>query len=113
VAVPFDNPMEDVPAIEAEAELSLLETDAGGLAAPLELPSPSLVFRDLEAEGIVGYTVVIGNQGDLPLKPGQTLTCGIRFVGVPREKVWEGRQFALWAGSDKGRATILSVARQS
>jgi hypothetical protein len=90
----FRNPVDDVPAIEAEAELSFLPTEAGGLPAPLPLPSPSLVFRDLDAEGVVGYTVMIADD-------------------VPREKVWEGREFALWHGTDRGSATILRVAGPS
>ncbi len=77
MAVAFYNPIEDVPPIATTVELSLLTADKGGLSRPLELPSPSLVFRDLEADGIVGYTAMIGADAK-PLRYTQMLWMGLR-----------------------------------
>jgi hypothetical protein len=109
MVVAFSNPIEDLPPIEAEARLDLLASEAGGLRSPLELPSPSLVFRDLDTDGTVGYTAIIGDDAGPLLEPGTAVRCRITFIGVPPEKIWKGRRFALWMGTDKGSATVVRV----
>lgn len=109
MAISFSNPIDDVPPVEAEAELDLFPSDAGGMKSPLELPSPSLLFRDLDADEVVGYTVMISDDAGPHLQPGTTTRCHVTFIGVPAEKVSPGRRFALWAGTDKGSATVLRV----
>lgn len=111
MAIPFHNPIEDCPPIETTARIELAPTAKGGLKEPLAIPSQSLVFRDLEAEGDLptGYVAVIKSLDVEQLEPGSSVICDVTFIGVPAEKVWAGREFALWAGHDLGSATVIEL----
>jgi hypothetical protein len=110
MAIAFRNPIEDVPAIKATADLELFPEEPDGLKRPLQLPSPSLVFRDLEVKDeILGYTAVISDDSGPALTAGMHTACSVTFLGVPVEKVWPGRRFALWMGRDVAHATILAA----
>lgn len=93
--IQFRNSIEpDAPAVTAEAEISMARREDGGLKEPLDLPSPTLVFRVPESEPVVGYTAVIEAQANVPqLVPGAAVRAIVRFVGVPATEIWEGRRF--------------------
>lgn len=109
--IAFQNPIEpDAPPIAVDVELELLAADDGGLRQSIKLPTPSLVFRDLDVEVILGYTAKIEHDQLRELAPGTAARARAVFIGVPATKVWVGRKFALWAGRDVGTALVLAIS---
>jgi hypothetical protein len=106
----FSNPIDaSAPPVTANVDVVMLPTVDGGLKQPLQLPSPSLVFRIPEQEKVVGYTVMLEHDTAASVEPGGALSARARFVGVPSDEVWIGRTFALWHGRDVGTATVRSL----
>lgn len=109
--IAFSNPIDpDAPPIKTTAELALFPTKEGGLRQPINVPTPSVVFRRLDRDEIVGYTGVIESGADR-LNPGATFVAEVVFVGVPGDQVAKGKEFALWHARDIGRARVLSIHR--
>jgi hypothetical protein len=109
--IPFLNPIDpDAPAIDAELSIDMLSPSEGGLKQPLDLPSPSLLFRVPKSDPVKGYTAVVESSQKLDrLVPGSAVQALVTFIGVPKAKVWEGRIFALWHGRDVGTARIVKL----
>lgn len=88
----------------------MLSTADGGLRQPMKLPTPSLVFRILDADEIVGYTATIEHNELTALIPGSRIRARAVFIGVPAKEVWVARKFALWHGRDIGTALVQALA---
>lgn len=110
-AIPFLNPIDpDVPPIDAEVEITMLSTSDGGLKQPLDLPSPSLLFRVPGSHPVKGFTAVVESSPTVDrLIPGSAVRVLVRFVGVPQAEVSEATVFALWHGRDVGSARVVRL----
>jgi hypothetical protein len=106
----FSNPIDrDAPPIDAEVDLVLSTTADGRLRQPLQLPTPSLVFRIQEKAEIVGFTGIIEHATTAALTPGAELRVRVRFVGAPASELSVGRTFAVWHGRDVGIASVRTL----
>jgi hypothetical protein len=96
--------------VKVLADLTLLETAAGGLSQPLDLPTPSLVFRfvdgDLAGAGTVG---VIEAEGRPRLEPGSVFRASVQFPDAPPNEEFAARRFELWQGHVVGEARVVEV----
>ena len=96
--------------VKVLADLTLLETAAGGLSQPLDLPTPSLVFRfvdgGLAGAGTVG---VIEAEGRPTLQPGSAFRAVVRFPDAPPGEEFAARRFELWQGRVVGEAHIVEI----
>jgi hypothetical protein len=96
--------------VKVLADLTLLETAAGGLSQPLDLPTPSLVFRfvdgDLAGAGTVG---VIEAGGRPRLEPGAAFQASVLFPDAPPSEEFAARRFELWQGRVVGEARVVEI----
>jgi hypothetical protein len=98
-------------ALRAFARLSLRPTADGGLLRPLPAPTPTLIFRTIEGDGLGEGLVGLIQAADTgEVCPGEVLETAVVFPEAEsRPLVTPGRRFALWDGVVVGEAEILDV----
>ena len=95
-------------AFECTARLVLRPSNEGGLKSPLSTPTPSLVFRPVEADdtGLVGVIQLSSGR----LEAGTEFDARVVFPQDEAEPfIGVGRRFLLWNGRVVGTAEIVSA----